>query len=696
MTNQERQDYQFYDQNQMKEEMQNQNQIQKQGKKGGYSKNYKEQSQRGNQNINNLEDKTQSQNVSEYNNNYQIFRKHKKGYTNYQGKNQNEEFDNRQRTNSPQGYKKPKRKRKEIMKDEFMFDNQQNNHPQMYNKQHKKNQINTQQQRTKEINNNNINYNNNINTNNNNVNNNNNYIQNINNNNSNEQFKQNINLNPNNLNNQNFNFQNQQNQNKQNINKNQNMLLNSIPNQNILYINSIKQNETDKKDEKSTETTTDDLSQSSYTNINRMIEPQENRHINLGNTNMNQYFSNDMLMNKNYIQQQNFNRMPTNMYNNMPIPIEQNQLFNNMNNQQNNLPFGVNEDAMKHKKINKKIQKSPNEGNMVNMNPNMNIGNMMNIPNLHFSGQNMNNNKYFKNNNNLSLNNKGSLSMQGNKNTIPNFNPNLNLNFIIPQKSPQAPQNTIPQNIINPNLNLNMSQRNFYNNPNNNINKRHQNPYKRVNSDKNILGIENKNKVELYNHNMQNKNFPKFHNNINNNNLQNPNLQQQKMFQSKNEEWIKNLQNQQIYNMNNSNNINNQLKKNFSNSLHIIIKLDKTREEILDLRPGEEPKNLINSLKEYNLDESLKNLIYQKIMNALKFNKYIFDLVPSKYTLKQMNLIKNCLIEKKKNTKTTKFEPFIQRNASFIDNLNQFENYISEIKPSYDDIKNTDILNITQ
>ena len=233
------------------------------------------------------------------------------------------------------------------------------------------------------------------------------------------------------------------------------MLLNSMTNQNMLYMNSIKQNESEKKDEKSTETTTDDLSQSSYTNINRMIEPQENRHINLGNTNMNQYFSNDMLMNKNYIQQQNFNRMPTNMYNNMPIPIEQNQLFNNMNNQQNNLPFGVNEDAMKHKKINKKIQKSPNEGNMVNMNPNMNIGNMMNIPNLHFSGQNMNNNKYFKNNNNLSLNNKGSLSMQGNKNTIPNFNPNLNLNFIIPQKSPQAPQNTIPQNIINPNLNRN-------------------------------------------------------------------------------------------------------------------------------------------------------------------------------------------------------------------------------------------------
>ena len=202
-----------------------------------------------------------------------------------------------------------------------------------------------------------------------------------------------------------------------------------------------------------------------------MIEPQENRHINLGNTNMNQFIPNEMIMNKNYIQQQqNYNRIPTNIYN-MPISIEQNQLFNNMNNQQNNFPFGVNEDAMKHKKITKKIQKSPNEGNMVNMNPNMNVGNMMNIPNLHFPGQNINNNKFFKNNNNASLNNKGSLSMQGNKNTMPNFNPNLNLNFMIPQKSPQAPQNTIPQNIMNQNLNLNMSQRNFYNNPNNNMNK---------------------------------------------------------------------------------------------------------------------------------------------------------------------------------------------------------------------------------
>ena len=109
---------------------------------------------------------------------------------------------------------------------------------------------------------------------------------------------------------------------------------------------------------------------------------------------------------------------------------------------------------------------------MVNINLNMNMGNVMKIPNLHFHGQNINNNKFFKNNDATSLNNKSSLSMQGNKNIITNFNPNLKLNFMLPQKPPQAPLNTIPQNTMNLNLNLNMIQMNIYNNPYNNMNKR--------------------------------------------------------------------------------------------------------------------------------------------------------------------------------------------------------------------------------
>ena len=148
MTSQDNQENQYYEQNQMKDEIQNQSQIQK-GKRSGYYKNFKDPLQRGNQNSNNLEDKLSNQNINDYNNNFQNYRKHpNKKYPNYQGKNQNEEFDNRQRNNSPQGSKKTKKKKKEIMneynyipsntmensnniKEEFIFDN----HQQMFNKQ---------------------------------------------------------------------------------------------------------------------------------------------------------------------------------------------------------------------------------------------------------------------------------------------------------------------------------------------------------------------------------------------------------------------------------------------------------------------------------------------------------------------------------------------------------------------------------
>ena len=62
-----------------------------------------------------------------------------------------------------------------------------------------------------------------------------------------------------------------------------------------------------------------------------------------------------------------------------------------------------------------------------------------------------------------------------------------------------------------------------------------------------------------------------------------------------------------------------------------------------------------------------------------------------------MNMIKNCLIDKENNCEMkNRIEPFLERNTSFIDNQNQFQNFISEIKPSYEDIKETEILNITQ
>lgn len=83
----------------------------------------------------------------------------------------------------------------------------------------------------------------------------------------------------------------------------------------------------------------------------------------------------------------------------------------------------------------------------------MNLGNM--LKNFNYNDTN---NKFFQNNNNHNLgtpNNKGSLSMQGMKNTMPNFNLNENLNF------PMMPGNS--QQLLN---NRN-TQRGFYNQQNN-------------------------------------------------------------------------------------------------------------------------------------------------------------------------------------------------------------------------------------
>ena len=62
-----------------------------------------------------------------------------------------------------------------------------------------------------------------------------------------------------------------------------------------------------------------------------------------------------------------------------------------------------------------------------------------------------------------------------------------------------------------------------------------------------------------------------------------------------------------------------------------------------------------------------------------------------------MNIIKNVLIEREKNSELKKhFEPLLNKNNSFLENRNQYEKYISEIKPNYNDLKEIDCLNITQ
>lgn len=146
---------------------------------------------------------------------------------------------------------------------------------------------------------------------------------------------------------------------------------------------------------------------------------------------------------------------------------EQNMCMNPNQNMQQHL-YNINEDGMKiqKQKTNKKggapstpTNKSQNgtPNSMVNVNPNIinkNLNlNMIDLPykqNQKFFSKNINHQQN-------SLNNKGSLSMQGQKATIPNFNSAYNLSFLVPQRpSPQGQINNIP-NIMNPNVNLNMS-----------------------------------------------------------------------------------------------------------------------------------------------------------------------------------------------------------------------------------------------
>jgi hypothetical protein len=134
-----------------------------------------------------------------------------------------------------------------------------------------------------------------------------------------------------------------------------------------------------------------------------------------------------------------------------------------------------------------------------------------------FNYNDNNNNKFYPNNNNPNirntLNNKGSLSMQGMKNTTPNFNLNESLNFSMIQGNNQQLMN-----------NRN-NQRGFYNQQNYLINGNLMNANslpgsgKTMRNEKIINSFQQKD--SKFGNNMQNKKGQKLfnNNNINNNNI---------------------------------------------------------------------------------------------------------------------------------------------------------------------------------
>ena len=408
-----------------------------------------------------------------------------------------------------------------------------------------------------------------------------------------------------------------------------------------------------------------------------------------------------------------------------------------------NFPFGINEEGMKihNKKIGKKIpnSKSPNEtpNGIVNMNPNM-MG--MNYP-MGNPNVNQPNKGFYKgmNNQNItggSLNSKGSLSMQGNKNTIPSFNNGINLNFMMQgNPSPQGQRNNIP-NMLNNNPNLNMAipmpinnlgmnmnmnpQRQFYNqgglpmsnpqggnNQQGNMNKRHnQNPYRTVNSDKNIIGNGIKPKENFYQQNpqMNQKNFKNQHFNQGQNNNNNPN---QRMHQNNREEW-NNYQNMQTQMMNPNQavqpnamkpmmygNMIDQQQNNSMVSLYVRIKVAKDKEELIEIKYGEDPivvQKTLSANPNVNVNEKLLTVIYQKIINAINIRNNILNSKLSKYNLKKLIQLKHQLAKEKGIENSS----VLERSNSF-DNLKmKYDKYINEIKPMYEDVKRVELLNISQ
>ena len=774
---QDRQDYNYYESSQMKDDM---NQNSKQNKKAYYNSKYKEQMHKTNPG-NMMDDKSSmnSMGSTDYQN-YPQFKKNqnkKNNYNNYNNKNQNEDFDNK-------NFKKMKKKTHREANNEYQYTNPNSNpiensqgYDQSNNPQHQKNMYNNNKGYNK---NKNPTFNTPNNPQGNNTitppsqNNQMNMPYGYNNDNRVPQNNQSQTMNQSGGNSmqgfQGMSYQvNQPNTgNKSMMPKGPNMLIHNTPNQNLMYMQQQMDNENDGtinsnsnlKEEKSSETTSEDnvtQAQSIQSQLpqqnpsmtmqsNPMLDNSQsqsdtmstnsNRHNTMtANPNPNQYMQNEMYLPKSFIQQQQYAHMPINMYNMQMMMEHPNpQMFNQPvpGMPMPNFPFGINEEGMKihNKKIGKKMptNKSPNEtpNGMVNMNPNMMNYPMGNQPNKGFY-KGMNNQSMTGG----SLNSKGSLSMQGNKNTMPSFNNGVNLNFMMQgNPSPQGQRNNIP-NMLNNNPNMNMGmpmpmnnlgmnmnmnpQRQFYNpgsmnmnnpqsgdQPQGNMNKRHnQNPYRTVNSDKNIIGNGMKPKENFYQQNPQlnqKNNYKNQHFNQGQNTNNNPN--QRMMHQSNREEW-NNYQN--MMNPNQTiqpkpmmyGNMMEQQQNNSMVSLYVRIKVAKDKEELIEIKYGEDPivvQKTLSANPNVNVNEKLITVIYHKIIRAINIRNNILNSKLSQYDLKKLIQLKHLLTKEKGKENSNELE----RSNSF-DNLKEkYNKYVNEIKPMYEDVKRVELLNISQ
>ena len=231
------------------------------------------------------------------------------------------------------------------------------------------------------------------------------------------------------------------------------------------------------------------------------------------------------------------------------------------------------------------------------------------------------------------------------------------------------------------------------------MNKRHnQNPYRTVNSDKNIIGNGMKPKENFYQQNIQinqKNNYKNQHFN------QGQNNNQRMMHQNNREEWnnYQNMMNpNQTVQPNAMKPYGNMIEQEQNNSmvnLYVRIKVAKDKEELIEMKHGEDPivvQKTLNANPNVNVNEKLITVIYHKIIQAINIKNSILNSKLSQYDLKKLIQLKHQLSKKKGIEKGNELE----RSNSF-DNLKEkYNRYVNEIKPMYEDVKRVELLNISQ
>jgi hypothetical protein len=340
------------------------------------------------------------------------------------------------------------------------------------------------------------------------------------------------------------------------------------------------------------------------------------------------------------------------------------QMFNmNMNNINNNLNYSF---LLNDNMMNKQLKN--NNGNMnINLNKpqlnydmNNNINNSMNINNLIQNNINYtDNNKFYHNkNNNIRnpLNNKGSQSMQGLKNTMPNFNSNENLNFPMISNNPQHLLNN--RNNQRQLYNQNLQQQNYLMNGNI-INNNIPNSTKIMRNEK-MFNLVQRNDI-MYNNNLTNKkNFKQ----LNNNSIQEKNNLTNNNNNYRNKKIHKNEVNTKAFG---------QKKRNL-----LLLRLNfGVNFEIFEIDMDEDKNILFQKLqKRFNINDKYIILIYHKIMEAKDKIEKIFNSPLNPNSSKELyeisNILKNDNIKNSALIDTIKNKNNLLKNYSF-DSIDSFK-----------------------